>query len=377
MSGVPINYSRDYTCEHGELWGECPHGCVGDSWEPVDLGPYLRGEVRRPEPTIGIRRSDGLRLMYPGKEHSVIGEMESGKSWLLLASTAAELDLGRHVVYLHFEESDPSDTVERLTLLGVTESQMLKLFRFVAPQRQVSHEALARLLDPAPSLVVFDGVNEAMSLHGWGIRDEDGAASFRRHLVMPCTRIGAATVSADHVVKDKEARGRNALGSIHKGNGLSGSLLLLENADPFGRGQRGRSHLFVTKDRPGHLRRHGRPDAKIPGKTFLGELVVDDLQTFTPDLELRLWAPKDPAKATPMPTLDDLVVTTVAKVVAAGKVANLSTVRALLPYRAADVDDALARLVYADKLVETTGSRGARVFTPSGDQLSRGSDDRS
>jgi hypothetical protein len=51
---------------------------------------------------------------------------------------------------------------------------------------------------------------------------------------------------------------------------------------------RGRSHLFVTKDRPGHLRRHGRP-TKTPGKTLLGELVVDDEQRFTPDLELTLY----------------------------------------------------------------------------------------
>ena len=37
------------------------------------------------------RRSDGLQLIYPGKEHAVIGEMESGKSWLLVACVAAEL----------------------------------------------------------------------------------------------------------------------------------------------------------------------------------------------------------------------------------------------------------------------------------------------
>jgi hypothetical protein len=276
------------------------------------------------------------------------------------------------VLYIHFEEADPSDTVERLTLLGATEAQLLKLFRFVAPQRPVSAEVLARLLEPVPSLVVFDGVNEAMSLHRWGIRDEDGAASFRRYLVMPCTRVGAATMSADHVVKDKEARGRNAIGSIHKGNGLSGSLILLENAEPFGRGQRGRSHVFVTKDRPGFLRRYGRADVKVPGKTFLGELVVDDSQRFVPDLELKFWAPKEPAKigGHTEPTLDELVLAKVKEIAAAGKVANLSTVRAVLPYRSADVDDALARLILADELIEASGARNARVFTPSQDQIS-------
>jgi hypothetical protein len=85
-----IPYGTDYTCDHGEPWGTCHLGCGDtDSWAPLDLGPYLRGEVKRPVPSLGLYRSDGVRLIYPGKEHSVIGEMESGKSWLLLASAAA------------------------------------------------------------------------------------------------------------------------------------------------------------------------------------------------------------------------------------------------------------------------------------------------
>lgn len=133
-----------------------------------------------------------------------------------------------------------------------------------------------------PTLVVFDGVNEAMALHRWAIREEDGAAEYRRRLVKPCTRVGAAVLSLDHVVKDAEKRTRNALGSVHKGNGLTASLILLENAEPFGRGQRGRSQVFITKDRPGFLRRHGRPDPRVPGKTYMGELVVDDTRRSVP-----------------------------------------------------------------------------------------------
>jgi len=58
-----------------------PPGEGRDSWVPIDLGPYLRGEIRPVEPSIGVIRTDGLRLLYPGKEHAVIGEMEAGKSW--------------------------------------------------------------------------------------------------------------------------------------------------------------------------------------------------------------------------------------------------------------------------------------------------------
>ncbi|MEJ3658768.1 hypothetical protein WEH80_38015 [Actinomycetes bacterium KLBMP 9759] len=261
-----------------------------DSWSPVDLGPYLRGEVEQPRATIGMGRTDGLRFLYPGKEHAVVGEMESGKSWFCLACVAVELLGGRHVVYVHFEEGDPSGTVERLRLLDVPPEIIRTHFGFVAPERAVSLSALDGLLAPGPSLVVLDGVNEGMSLHKAGIMDPDGAATWRRLLVKPCTRAGAAVLSADHVAKDVEKRGRYGLGTVHKGNGIDGALIMLENADPFGRGMRGRSHVYITKDRPGTLREHGRPVRGVPGKTFMGELVVDDA-TRGPDFMLRLFAP--------------------------------------------------------------------------------------
>lgn len=267
-----------------------------DSWQPLDLGPYLRGEVVRPEPTIGVARRDGLRFIYPGKEHSVIGEMEAGKSWFALACVAAELDAGHHVVYVHFEEADPSDSVERLQALGVPDAAIADRFRFVAPSRPVTEAQISRLVADKPSLVVLDGVNEGMAMHSAGIRDEDGVALFRRLLISPFIRPGCAVLSCDHVVKDRENRGRYALGSIHKGNALSGALILLENAEPFGRGARGRSHIYVTKDRPGHLRRHGR-GTKTSGKTFMGELVVDDTKTHVSYLDLAILPPADPKPA--------------------------------------------------------------------------------
>src|SRR5262245_4954939 len=122
----------------------CPVPCDGrclpstddifDSWMPIDLGPSLRGEIKRPEPTVGLSRSDGLRLLYPGKEHAIIGEMEAGKSWFALACAVAEIVARNHVVYIHFEESDPADTAERLQALGCGDDDILKMFRFYGPE---------------------------------------------------------------------------------------------------------------------------------------------------------------------------------------------------------------------------------------------------
>jgi hypothetical protein len=170
------------------------------------------------------------------------------------------------------------------------------LFTFVGPAEPVDPWALAVLLDPPPSLVVLDGVNEAMSLHRLNPREEDGVALFRARLVKPCTAAGAAVLSADHVVKDRERRDRTPIGSVHKGNGLTGSLIYLDNVAPFGRGERGCSHVYVTKDRPGYLRRHGRP-GRTPGRTFMGSLVVDDTRMSAPGLDLAFFEPPDEPSA--------------------------------------------------------------------------------
>ena len=342
-----------------------------NTWAPVELGPYVRGEKVRPEPTVGLCRTDGLRLIYPGKEHTVIGEMECGKSWFSLACCAAEMTAQHPVLYIHFEEADPSDSVERLQALGVPDGVIVGLFHFVAPESPVREDQMRQLLEvTAPSLVVLDGVNEGMALHSQGIRDEDGVAAFRRRLIKPCTATGAAVLGCDHVVKDKESRGRYALGSIHKGNALSGSLILLESADPFGRGLRGRSHVYVTKDRPGHLRRNGRA-TKTPGKTFMGELVVDDTRTRVAYLDLAFWAPSPETEESPVSQQemeDESVLATVVDLGKLGKPANVRNIRAVSSMSHDRTDNALARLVLAGQLIETAGPKNSRQFSVPEDQ---------
>ena len=246
------------------------------TWEPVDLGPYLRGEIKQPQPSIGLHRSDGLRLIYPGREHAVLGETESGKTWFALACVAAELSVGNHVVYIHYEEGDPASTIERLRLLGVDPAVIAARLRFIAPAKAALTEWIGALLHPAPALVVHDGVNEAMSLIGADIMAADGAAAFRRRLVTPFLRVGAASIACDHLPKDRDGRGRDAYGSVHKGNALDGARIVLENIEPFGRRMRGVSYVFVTKDRPGQLRAHGRAPRNCQARPIIGTLVVDD-----------------------------------------------------------------------------------------------------
>lgn len=286
-----------------EIGAERPARAGSTSWEPMDLGPYLDGTFERPEPTVGVARADGLRVLYPGKEHSVIGEMESGKSWFSLACVAAEILSQQTVVYIHFEEDDPADTVDRLRSLGVPAYQIRSQLKFVGPHTPATPDQVGKLAALNPSLVVLDGQNEGMVLHGQDIREESGAGMFRALMVKPWTAVGAAVLACDHVVKDADSRGRYALGSIHKGNALNGSLIVLENTEPFGRGERGVSRVYVTKDRPGHIRRHGQK-TKVPGKTYLGTLVVDDTRRWRDELDVQWHAPADVAPEAEGPKSD-------------------------------------------------------------------------
>jgi hypothetical protein len=262
-----------------------------DTWAPVDLGPYLRGEVTRPTPGIGLQREDGLRVLYAGKDHSVIGETESGKSWWSVAHAADALKAGLRVAYVHFEESDPSDTIERLILLDVDEAVIGARFRFIGPEARARQSAVDALIAWRPDLTIYDGLNEGLALHGLKIMEPEGIAAFRYRFVRPFRSYGGAVQTADHVAKDLERQARGSFGSVHKDNGLSGSLISLENVEPFGRGRCGRSNVFVRKDRPGYLRQHGQA-SREPRKTFLGVLVVDD-QAECPDFRCAFYAPRE------------------------------------------------------------------------------------
>lgn len=339
------------------------------TWEPVDLRRWLSGDVERPEPSLGVTRSDGLRLIYPGREHAVLGETESGKTWFALGCVAAELTAGNHVVYIHYEEGDPGSTIERLGLLGVDPALITGRLRFIAPSRPARTEWVTALLNPPPVLVVHDGVNEAMSLMGADIMAADGAATFRRRLVSPFLRGGAATIACDHLPKEREGRSRDAYGSVHNGNALDGARFVLENTAPFGRAMRGVSHVFATKDRPGYLRTHGRP-TKLPAKTFIGTLVVDDA-TNGPDFVMRFYAPRgddEPAgkQTVTSAELGDIV----HEVVTARPDHTVPSLRELYAemrkagqaFREGAIRNVVDDLVVAGRLAETKGKRGATGY---------------
>ncbi len=196
-----------------------PAGWVPVSWRRQALDDVLSGTAVQPVPTL-LTRTDGASLLYPGRLHSVHGETESLKSWLVLYAAKQELDKGHTGLYLDFEDS--ADTVVgRLLALGCTSEAVDAHFRYVRPMEPVVQpELLARdvaqpLLESDPTLVVLDGVTEAMSLLGYDPLSNANVASFIAHLPRPFTSGGAAVGLVDHVTKNNSS-GRYAIGGQHK-----------------------------------------------------------------------------------------------------------------------------------------------------------------
>jgi hypothetical protein len=231
------------------------------------------GDDERLRPSVGSL--DGtLGLLYPGKTHMVSSEPEAGKTWLALMQAAYEMSQGRSVLYIDHED-DARSIVARLLAMGVEQPQLLRHFHYVRPEEALgAHptylEMLLKSVDP--SLVIIDGVTEAMTLEGFSLTDNQDAAEFFKNVPTKMARLGPAVLLLDHEVKRARDSGRYALGAGHKLAAISGAAFKLRLRAPFAVGSNGASTLVIVKDRPGLLRR--REISRDGGDAVLGYLRV-------------------------------------------------------------------------------------------------------
>jgi hypothetical protein len=256
--------------------GQPEHDEPPSSWAARDLTAVLDGTWKPAEPTVG-QRTDGHGLLYPGKSHTVIGETESGKGWFACSVSLDEMQAGNHVLYIDFED-DEGTVVGRLLTLSAARNLIEAQFHYLRPESPLYESRnLAALRDLAvehrPTLAFLDGTTEAMTMHGLNPLDNVDAAKFGRLLPRRLASAGAAVANLDHVAKDREGRGRYAIGAVHKLNGLDGASYILENRQPFGIGLTGRSTIRIAKDRPGQLRRNSLPSTS--SMHWYGDLVLE------------------------------------------------------------------------------------------------------
>jgi len=326
-------------------------------WAPVDLTDVLAGTWEPPEPTIG-RRDDGVGMFYAGRQHTIASESEAGKTWLLLAAALVELNAGNAVVYVDFED-DEGGIVGRLLTLGAERAIVRDRFAYVRPEHGidvVGKAALEQVLgDLRPTLAILDGVTEAMVMHGLDPLSNADVAMFGRRLPGWLASHGPAVVSADHVPKSTENRGRYALGAGHKLAGLNGAAYTLTSRQPFGVGITGRSTLLITKDRPGQLRRHALPSGE--GAHWFADLVLNSHGNDFAEASINAPARRDDVRFRPTVLMQRVS----EAITFAGTPLSGKGVEDRVKGRAADIRTALAALVDENFVVIEPGAHGARL----------------
>ena len=237
------------------------------SWYPKPLD--LTGETEEPAPKF-LARNDGHRLFYRGKINALLGESESGKTWVALHAVAQSLHLQETVIYLDFEDSGKG-ILSRLRALGL-EDRHFENFTYANPDQNLTLDERIDLIDAlmeiVPELIVVDGVNAAMTLLNLELTSNRDATFFSQQLLKPLALSGACVITIDHVTKSKESRGNYAIGAQAKRADINGAAIMCEVVLPFGRGMSGELTLKVTKDRPGHVRANSK-EAKFAGTVQL------------------------------------------------------------------------------------------------------------
>lgn len=208
------------------------------------------------EQTVILPREDGLNLLYAAKIHSFVGESESLKTWICLFAAYEEIRKGNKVLYLDYE-SDANHVLKRMQHFGLTEGDLKKMFVYRRPEGRISSRvllAIGDLVTQGLTLVVIDGVNEAITAYGLKINDTEGVASFYKSYPRKISALGPAVAMIDHVTKNAEGRGVYAIGSQHKRAGIDGASYIVEKMAHLAPGKHGKAKLMLAKDRPGHVR---------------------------------------------------------------------------------------------------------------------------
>ncbi len=246
------------------------------TWWPIDLDPVLRGEVTEHAPEF-LTFTDGQPLFYAGKVNGIIGESESGKTWLALEAVTQALARGQRVLYMDFEDTAPG-IVSRLKSLGVTDFTNLA---YMSPDEGFGTRAKLDLAETlhtiAPDLAILDGFNAAMNVLGLDINSNNDATTFAQLLLKPVAATGVCLIYVDHVPKSKDARGKGGIGAQAKRAMTTGCTLAVTVLDPFGRGNVGRLAVSVDKDRAGHVRGYCNDARNLGAVTLTSDKVTGDI----------------------------------------------------------------------------------------------------
>lgn len=262
-----------------------------NQWESLDLGPYLRGNMKPIEPGLLMRDDHTaacqerrkqldpealactgcVGLLYPNRVNLLYGEGGSGKTLIALDLAARMIRDGKRVMFIDMED-EPINTISRFHALGLTDAQIadgviylhpegqplgeMHVDRFgqqikPGPNERQSDRVLRDLLaSKNPALVIVDGTTTLYRIHGLdtnAVQGTDLVGGWLRSLTNGQRR---TVLLIDHTSKNASAES-GPIGSQHKIAMVQGIALRVKTGTRPRIGSTGHAALLVGKDRLG------------------------------------------------------------------------------------------------------------------------------
>jgi hypothetical protein len=225
--------------------------------DPVDLGPFLRGEHEPILPRLLVPLVAGaphsIGLLYRANLNFLFGDSGSGKTWIALVAAVEEILAGRNVTWIHLEDPTPQILVDRLLQLGLSPEQISKHFRYVAPINALDRRRATKLLESISTdeLVVFDSLGEAFALSSVNEDKDSEVGPWIRDVLRTLSDGGATVVVIDHIAKAAESP-MHPSGSKRKRAAITGAMYLIEGERELSKADGGVIRIVTAKDRHGN-----------------------------------------------------------------------------------------------------------------------------
>lgn len=275
-----------------------------DEPEYTDFAAVLANGLPDPPAPDLLTRTDGIGIFYRGKRNDLFGDPEDGKTMVALAALARELAVGGNGLFLDLDGNGPTETAQRLLMLGAPRVALIDRDRFRHIQPDTAADVLRVVQDCAgwATLVIIDCVGELLPLFRASSDSADDYTRVMQLVSKPLEHGGAAVILLDHQAKGAESRQYGAGGTMAKRRALGGVSINLVRRQTFTPGKGGMAELWVNKDRPGGLRRHC---AKGEGRRqFAGTFILD---APDPDTGIAPWRVTPERTESPTETIDPVV----------------------------------------------------------------------
>lgn len=233
---------------------------VPRTWQRIRLRDY--DVESQPQPCHGYVMPYEWAIFYPASVNEIHGPSESMKTWVALHCIHEAIKRGEHAAFIDFEDG-AGPIVARLRAMGLDDDELDRL-HYANPTepllRSDVEDTVDDIMEDAPSVVIVNGIIEALAVQGIDTNDNKGYTGWARIYTRPLADRGACVILIDHT-SIKENASSSALGATAKMNIVQGASYLIEVGQEIAPAKNitttGYTFLKLWKDRPGQVRQHG------------------------------------------------------------------------------------------------------------------------